>query len=153
MGHPYSVRPGAQAFLKLMWSNYAKKYPPEKTVGFSFNHAHAPGTTESLRVFEDSGVWPGAISVDVYQEPERFLGALAKALAAFKRPDQPVVINETYRNNKEMAAAFGKAKKQHAINFRFLLQWPLDKGSAGHCDNPLSAEIDAYLRATLPVSE
>lgn len=147
MGHPYSVRPGAQAFLKLMWTNYVKKYPPAKTIGFSFNHAYEPGTTESLRVFQESGVWPAMIGVDIYENPDKFLGNLAKDLKAFGRPNQPVIIEETFRNNRDMAEAFAKAQAKYELNLRMLLQWPLTKGAKGHSDDPRSTEIDAYRSA------
>ncbi|MEO6435806.1 MAG: hypothetical protein ABIP55_08595 [Tepidisphaeraceae bacterium] len=144
MGHPYSIRPGAQAFLKLMWSNYSKKYPASKTVGFSFNHAYDPATRESLRIYEDSGVWPAAISVDIYEDPDRFLGNLSRALTTFGKGGHPLIINETYRNNKDMAKAFAINQRKLGLNFRFLLQWPLDKGAAGHSNGPLTTDIGAY---------
>jgi hypothetical protein len=147
MGHPYSVRPGVQAFLKVMWGNYIKKYPPVKTIGFSFNHAYEPGTTESLRVYQDSGVWPGLIGLDIYDDPDKFLGNFAKALKSFGKSDQRVFVEETFRNNREMAEAFAKAQAKYDLNFRFLLQWPLDKGAKGHSNDPRSIEIDTYSEA------
>ncbi len=144
MGHPYSGRPGAQVFLKLLWGNYIAKYPPGEAVGFTLNHAFEPATTESLKVFADSGVWPAAVAIDVYDDPAKYLGNLSKALASFGKADFPVIICETYRNNAEMAAALAESKRTLGLNFRFLLQWPLDRGAAGHSNNPVSNEIDAY---------
>lgn len=153
MGHPYSVRPGLQAFLKLMWGNYVKKYSPAKTIGFSFNHAYEPGTTESLRVLQESGVWPGMIAIDLYDDPEKFLGNLARALKGFGKSDQPVIIEETFRNSRSMAQTFRNAQAKDRLNLRALLQWPLDQGAKGHSNDPVSSEIDAYStlkQVTLP---
>jgi hypothetical protein len=144
MGHPFSVRPGAQAFLKLMWTKYSMKYPASRSVGFSFNHAYEPATVESLRVYETSGMWPAAIAIDIYEDPEKFLGNLAKALAVFGKSGHPVIINETFRNNGEMARAFAAAQQKHGLNLRTLLQWPLDKGAKGHSNDPLTPIADVY---------
>jgi hypothetical protein len=144
MGHPYSVRPGAQAFLKTMWMNYVKKYPPSETVGFTFNHAYEPSTLECLKIFQASGTWPAAIAIDLYDGPEKFLANLSRALGALGKADFPIIVNETFRNNATMADAFAKAQQKYKLNLRMLLQWPLDKGAAGHSNNPVSTEIDAY---------
>lgn len=151
-GHPHSVRPGAQHFMKTMWNNYIKKYPPYKTVGFSFNHAHEKGTKETLKIYKDSGVWPYAIGVDMYQEPEKFLKNLARELKNFKIKHHPLIIVETYRNSPEMAKAFKKASEKHKLNFLFVLQWPLDLGSKSpHSNDPLTNHVYHYVNAPLPL--
>ncbi len=150
-GHPHSLRPGAQHFMKTMWNNYSKKYPAYKTIGFSFNHAHEKGVKETLKIYKDSGVWPYAIGVDMYQDPDKFLKHLAKELKNFSIKHHPVIIVETYRNSAEMAKAFKKAKEKHGLNFLFVLQWPLDLGSKSpHANDPLTKYVFNYVNAPLP---
>lgn len=151
-GHPHSLRPGAQHFMKTMWNNYIKKYPAYKTIGFSWNHAHEKGTKETLRIYKDSGVWPYAIGVDIYQDPDKFLKNLANGLKDFKIKHHPVIIVETYRNSYDMGNAFRKNKEKHDLNFLFVLQWPLDFGSKSpHANDPLTYYVFNYVNVPLPL--
>jgi hypothetical protein len=149
MAHPYSTRPGAQAFLKLMWHNYTQKYPPSQTIGFSLNHAASPGTTESLQIFQDSGIWPAYLAIDIYTNPDQTLKTFAASLAHFQKSTYPIIILETYRNNPTMAQSFAAAQQKYHLNFRSLLQWPLDPNFPGHSNNPLTPDISQYTIPTL----
>lgn len=152
MGHPYSMRPGALAFLNLMWNNYARKYPAAKTVGFSFNHAHGDAARKSFEIYSKSGVWPAYVAVDIYENPEKFLKSFAKGLKAVGHRNHPVIIMETFRNDSDMANAFRKYKNKYDLNLRFAMQWPLTRGKGPHADDPTTPVVDAYLDSRTPVS-
>jgi hypothetical protein len=144
MGHPYSNRQGAQQFLYTIWNRYAAKYPLDKTVGFTFNHAHDGATDSSLNVYKSNGKWPATIGIDIYEDPDKFLGNLSGALARAGKPNYPVAITETYYNDGEMGNAFRKDKSK--VNLQYVLQWPLSKGS--NSKNVTSVDtpfINAYI--------
>lgn len=144
MGHPFSNRSGAQEFLNSIWRRYINKYSTDKTVGFTFNHAHGKAVENSLRVYDSSGQWPKYIGVDIYSDPSKHLGNLASALGRFGKASHPVIVTETYYNSENMAKHFRNAKSK--LNLQFILQWPLSEGSnTPHSSNPETPSIAAYI--------
>lgn len=147
MGHPYSNRQGAQEFLNTIWRRYVAKYPVQKTVGFTFNHAHSKALDNTLRVYESSGKWPAYIALDIYSDPGKHLSNISSALKKFGKPNHPVIIAETFYNSPNMAKHFRNAKSK--LNLKFVLQWPLvEKSGAQHADDPHTPLVTAYLPMT-----
>ncbi len=132
MGHPYVVdRPWVKEYLVKVWNHYIQKFDLKKTTGFSFNHAHREATYESLKIFDDSGVRPPILGFDIYVDRDTHLKNIKLVLALKGWPkDYPIFIQETYRNDAQVAGEINAAIVDLKLNIRTIMQWPLDQNSS-----------------------
>jgi hypothetical protein len=146
MGHPFLVdKPWVKEYLRRIWAHYVQSYDPQKTVGFSFNHVHREAAYESLKIFDDSGVRPARLAIDLYLERMDYLQNLQWVLILKGwGKNYPVYIQETYRNNRGVANEIKDAIQNLGLNIRTIMQWPLDEDSVIRHTNSTDYRFDNY---------
>lgn len=136
MGHPHMSRSWYRRFLKQIWTEYVASYPLERTIGFSFNHADLAATRDSLKLFDEVGARPPRLGLDVYLDRRDVFRNFSTALiwAGWGR-QYPLYIQETYRNDPQIAQEIRSARQDFGLNIRSVMQWPLGQGGQSHTDS------------------
>lgn len=145
MGQTKSNKKTASDFFYAIWGRYTAKYPAEKSLGFSFNHAQSKVVKDNLDVYNNVGKWPAAIAIDIYEKPSTYLGNLASGLKWARKSDHPIVILETLYNNKGIADELRNAKAKTKLNFQFITQWPLANIKVKHTEDAHTPLINNYV--------
>lgn len=143
MGHPHIERPWYQQYLRQIWKTYLQQYSPESTIGFSFNHAHRESVLTSLDIFDESGVRPARLGFDIYLDRLATYSNIAEGLEKKGWRSFPIYIQETYRNDAQIAQEILEARKVLGLNIRTIAQWPLDQGFGNH-SNSTNYNFDNY---------
>jgi hypothetical protein len=144
MGHPHIERSWYKRYLKQIWQAYLDKFPVELTTGFSFNHAYRTATYESLKIFDDSHQRPPRLGFDIYLDRQTHFQNIQWVLSLMKwGKDYPIFIQETYRNDPQIAQEIKDARSKLGLNILSVMQWPLDQNGPGHATS-VDYSFDQY---------
>lgn len=123
---------GVLAYDQRLWQDYTARFGLTNTVGFSVN-SNDPG--QILNVGKMYGSTPPPMfDLHVYgSEYDQFVYDDTE-LRQQGFSTQPVIIGESYYNDKDAATAFSSASRKTGRQIYYLTQWPRTRANNTQCD-------------------
>jgi hypothetical protein len=98
-----------------------------KTYGFSV--AAAPGRlTKMVQRFGSVGNRPSVYAITLYDNIGERMREISQELASLGESGKPIIVQETYYNDPQVAADLRTYAKQFGVNIQYVMQWPLTRG-------------------------
>ncbi|AHH94783.1 hypothetical protein GCM10010174_36630 [Kutzneria viridogrisea] len=151
LGNELTASAGQKVVLQYdqqLWKDYTAKFGRNDSVGFSVN-SNDPNQVGSVGQIYGTTP-PPLFDIHVYdQEYERFLAA-DTALRQAGYTTQPIIVGESFYNDKAAAEGFAKASKQTGRQIYYLTQWPKTRANVTQCDQvdvAPPADFSAYKAA------
>lgn len=127
VGLPHvATNPAFNKYIKSMYQNYVTAFGANDIIQ-AFNGADLSGSIATLQIYKDVGVFPSIIAIDIYHDFDATFGRLAKVLTQFGIPKHPIFVQETFFNDERSAFEIIRAKKNYALNIRYVMNWPLSR--------------------------
>jgi hypothetical protein len=127
-------------YANRLWQNYVSLFDPARSVGFSSLSDADPDRLRariehSTYVYRMGGtgerIYPGAFAFDIYGRPGVDEGELYRQIVDRLRRiglgDIPLIIAETYYNDREAMALLSAAVRETGKPPLYLLHWPVDR--------------------------
>jgi hypothetical protein len=120
------ARGQSDTYVRRLWADYTRVFPPSTSYGFSV--AMAPGrVTRLLDDMKVSGPMPTQIAIDVYRNAGPALATAAREMRAFGL-DLPILIQETFYDDPLTYADLLASARSNGVHIRAVMQWPVRRG-------------------------
>ena len=115
-------------YTTQLWQDYIERYGAEDTFGFSF--AVEPGRVgRMLKIYKQSGSYPVAYPLDIYNDADKRLAYVAKELEQAGLSDSPIIIQETFYNDAQTYKEIKYAAERFDLNILYIMQWQVERCS------------------------
>ncbi|GAA3430480.1 hypothetical protein [Kutzneria kofuensis] len=114
-----------------LWQAYTAKFGHADTVGFSIN-GNDPGQVLNVGKMY-GGTRPSMMDIHIYGDESSQFAYTDNQLRQQGFTSQPVIIGESYYNDKEAAAGFAQAARTTGRQIYYLTQWPKTRAGNNEC--------------------
>jgi hypothetical protein len=126
-------------YANRLWQNYVSVFGPERSVGISSISDSDPDrlrariehTSYVYRMNGGERIYPGALAFDIYGRDGVDEGELYRRivdrLQRIGLGDMPLIIAETFYNDREALGLLSAAMRETGTRPLFLLHWPVDR--------------------------
>ncbi len=118
-------------WMDRMWKNYVFNFNSYDSYGFSMI-AQPGNILRSVSLYDDAGARPSAFAIDVYQDISDRLREINSELKEIGEWKKPIIIQETYYNDLEIAEEIFFRGERLGLNIVGIHQWPLHKNHVNH---------------------
>lgn len=131
-------------YAQQLWKDYVRAFGSRGTVGFSI--PVGPGVVATaLKDFDSAGSRPEFLAVDLYNDEYRSLQYVSREMRRAGARNLHVIVQEVFYNDSTAASAVHRARDELKLPIRYVMQWPLERGSSHpHFSVDFPVEYGAY---------
>ena len=119
----------AAEYTGRMWQDYTRRFGAEDTFGFSI--AVHPGRVALwIQACDKTGIRPACFALDLYDHIPAWMDRMVSEFRSAGISDPQIIVLETYFNDPQILKELQGAAERNHIEYLYLMQWPLKRGSA-----------------------